>query len=80
LVEENNKSNKNYTLEINEFAHLDYSEFVSLKTGLLPPLGNESFNEPAPPIDQRRYRAAPPASWDWRKTAGVVRPVQNQVS
>lgn len=47
-----------------------------MKTGLLPT--NETFGEPAP-VNDRRGRLTPPASWDWRQTAGVVRPVQNQV-
>lgn len=73
------KGEETYELAVNEYTLLDHEEFVFLKTGLLEKSGNESFGQPAPLPDQnRRGRATAPASWDWRKTSGVVRPVQNQ--
>lgn len=78
MVEEINKNNKDYKLEVNEFSILTFGEFVETKTGLLPGEGQNNFSQPAPPSD-RRGRAAAPESFDWTKTPNVVRPVQNQV-
>lgn len=69
------KGQATYELGINEFSIYSHEEFLQFKTGSLPTNGTNG--EPAP--DQRRGRITPPASWDWRSTAGVVRPVQNQV-
>lgn len=79
-VEKHNDRYRNgqesYELAINEFSIYSHDEFLQFKTGSLPT--NGTGGEPAP--DQRRGRITPPASWDWRSTAGVVRPVQNQGS
>lgn len=83
-VDNHNEKFKNgestYELAINEFSIYNYDEFVNLKTGVIPPQGNETWGGEFAPELNRRGRASPPASWDWRNTAGVVRPVQNQGS
>lgn len=73
------KGLEKYDLEINEFSVYNLDEFLNLKTGLLPPIDNQTFGGEPAPEPGRRGRITPPASWDWRNTAGVVRAVQNQV-
>lgn len=76
-IEEHNASgNATYTQSINEFSHLTEEELASQKTGYIhrPEDHSDNYVEPS---TGRGSRAAP-ASFDWRNTANVVRPVQNQ--
>lgn len=68
--------NSTYTQSINEFSHLTEAELERQKTGYKDPPENQTFDFVEPDIG-RNNRAAP-ASFDWRKTSSVVRPVQNQ--
>lgn len=76
-IEEHNASaNSTYTQSINEFSHLTDAELERQKTGYISPPVDEVV-EYVEPETGRNSRAAP-TSFDWRNTASVVRPVQNQ--
>lgn len=72
-IEEHNAGNSFYELKINEFAHLTYEEFLKQKTGHI-----YRDRSGAPTEQPKKETTEAPESHDWRRTANVIKDVQDQ--